>query len=144
MSKVIECNIRELADIERAKKDKIYPAGCTLIQLSATHGQMVYMMTDQHVDGRYAVVMPHENVTGRYLYISIENVWEDFFHGAKTGINLMISALDSLVVYYDTSASGQRTTIELYEAIEKQMQLENSLINGYKQVKETMLDKMLL
>lgn len=144
MSKVIECNIRELADIERAKKDKIYPAGCTLIQLSATRGQMIYLPTDQHVDGKYAVVLPHDNVNGRYLYISIENVWEDFFCRVKTGINLMISALDSLVVYYDRSTSGQQTTIDLYEAIEKQMQLENNLINGYKQVKETMLDKMLL
>lgn len=48
----------DVASFERSKKDKVYPEGCTLIQVSATRGQMEYMKEPGTVEPKNGVIEP--------------------------------------------------------------------------------------
>ena len=60
-------NITELANIERSS-GKVYPAGCTLIQVSATNGQVLYHVEEAEIPTKYAVVTANDKVLPKYLY----------------------------------------------------------------------------
>ena len=60
-------NITELANIERSS-GKVYPAGCTLIQVDATNGQVLYHVEEAEVPAKYAVVTANDKVLPKYLY----------------------------------------------------------------------------
>lgn len=62
--------ITELANIERSS-GKVYPAGCTLIQISATNGQVLYHAEEEEVPAKYAVVTANDKVLPKYLYHAI-------------------------------------------------------------------------
>ena len=57
-AKTVRCKLPDVATYERAKKGKVYPKGCTLLQVSATKGQLVYLHEDQTVDSKYCVIEP--------------------------------------------------------------------------------------
>ena len=46
--------ITEVAEVERAVKGKVYPAGCTLIALSATKPEPEYAPDSGEIETRYA------------------------------------------------------------------------------------------
>ena len=62
-------NLLDLVDIERSKKNKLYPADSILIQLSATRGQMQYMNKSGPADAKYGVMMlKNKDINPRYLF----------------------------------------------------------------------------
>lgn len=58
LTKHKQVRITDVAELERAKKNKIYEKGCTLIQISATDGQVVYLENTGNVGVQYLVVIP--------------------------------------------------------------------------------------
>lgn len=71
--------IIKLATIERAQ-DKIYPAGCTLIPLSASAPELVrFLDTASAVENRFAVVIPNEKVIPEFLFITVQRASARFF-----------------------------------------------------------------
>ena len=58
-------NITELANIERSS-GKVYPAGCTLIQVSATRGQVLYHAEEAEIPSHYAVFFPNDKAFHLY------------------------------------------------------------------------------
>ena len=46
----------DIAEWERAKKGFVYPAGCTIIQVSATKGEVHYLTKKSEVEPKYVVV----------------------------------------------------------------------------------------
>ena len=61
----------DVATIERSKKNQEYDAGCTLLQVSATRGEVVYHHGG-YVDSKYAVIRPKNNIVPLYLYCVIK------------------------------------------------------------------------
>ena len=81
--------LKELAEIERGK-NKIYPAGCTLIPLSASSLELIKYMPDaDEIGGRFAVVIPHEGVVPEYLFIRKRRKTPVFRHGDIRRVHLI-------------------------------------------------------
>ena len=90
----------EVATIERAKKGKDYPAGVTLVQLSASRGQVV-----KHPGGEaksmYAVIeaKPDGPMTPAFLYWYMSNSMPAYVDRMLTGLNIQADALASYPVH---------------------------------------------
>ena len=93
-----EVKLIDIADIERAKKGKMYDAGCVIIQVSATDGQIYVLDEIQEVETKYAVIIPKIDVNGFYLKIAIEKELPKFLHQNQTGMNLQMDSFNVLKI----------------------------------------------
>ena len=123
--------ITEVAEVERAVKGKIYPAGCTLIALSATKPEPEYAPDSGEIDTRYAVIMP-KKIEPEYLFEAVKWEMPEFLHKHRTGINLQFSELKHLKV----AVIGKEDQLAWMRAIKKL----NDQINETQQEIETMKD----
>lgn len=138
-----KANIYELADIERAVKGKIYPAGCTLIPLSAATSTPNKLTTDEgEIETRYAVVQPHIDVNPVYLFAIIEREYPHFKAKYMTTINLQFGQLKNLEVEYHPNKKTQNRIAELLEAAEKLSKKEKYVIEKLKKEKAYFLGTM--
>lgn len=131
-------NILDIAHIERAVSDKIYPAGSIKIQLSATRGKIEFMEKQEMVESKYAVVEPFTDIDKKYLFISIQSQWERFLHKYKTGLNIQIEILKQLNVPIHNKET-QKYIVNAFEIQEQTYQKEYELVNAYKDMKKTYL-----
>lgn len=93
-----EVKLIDVADIERAKKGKMYDAGCVIIQVSATDGQIYVLNEIQEVETKYAVIIPKKDVNGFYLKAAIEKELPKFLHQNQTGMNLQMDSFNVLKI----------------------------------------------
>lgn len=140
--RMAEVKIDDIAQVERAKNGKIYPAGCTLIALSATKGEVEYLEEDGEVETRYAVIIPDKQVvSGRYLYCALCYIFPEFLHKHRTGINLQFDELRFLkVAVY--SLEDQQKFVEKLEQIDRRIRQEDEIIIKTKDLKQSMLERL--
>ncbi|CYU77385.1 hypothetical protein HO662_02765 [Streptococcus suis] len=133
--------ITELASIERSS-GKVYPAGCTLIQISATRGQVLYHAEEAEVPAKYAVVTANDKVLPKYLYHIISFQADAFFHAIQTGLNIQIDTLNEMKLKIHTDLEKQAEIVKHLDVIKKMEAKEEATIELLKQVKQTNLNKM--
>ena len=134
-------NITELANIERSS-GKNYPAGCTLIQVDATNGQVLYNAEEAEVPKKYAVVTANDKVLPKYLYHMISFQADVFFHAIQTGLNIQIESLNEMKLKIHTDLDKQAEIVKYLDVIEKMEAKEEKTIELLKQEKQTNLNKM--
>ncbi len=134
-------NITELANIERSS-GKVYPAGCTLIQVSATRGQVLYHAEEAEIPAKFAVVTANDKVLPRYLYHMISFQADAFFHAIQTGLNIQIESLNEMKLKIYTDLEKQAEIVRYLDAIEKMEASEEAIIELLKQAKQTNLSEM--
>ena len=134
-------NITELANIERSS-GKIYPAGCTLIQVSATNGQVLYHVEEAKIPAKYAVVTANDKVFPKYLYHMISFQADAFFHAIQTGLNIQIDSLSEMKLKIHTEMEKQAEIVRYLDIIEKMESEEETTIELLKQAKQTNLSEM--
>lgn len=133
--------ITELASIERSS-GKVYPAGCTLIQISATNGQVLYHDKETEVPAKYAVVTANDRVLPKYLYHMISFQADAFFHAIQTGLNIQLEALSEMKLKVHTDLEKQAEIVSYLDVIEKMEASEEATIELLKQAKQTSLSEM--
>ena len=134
-------NITELANIERSS-GKIYPAGCTSIQVSATNGQVLHHAEDAEVPAKYAVVTANDKVLPKYLYHMISFQADVFFHAIQSGLNIQMDTLDEMKLKIHTDLEKQAEIVKYLDVIEKMETSEETTIELLKQAKQTNLSDM--
>lgn len=136
--------LSELASIERAQKDKIYPSGCTLIPLSAASHKLIrYLEEAEKVDSRYAVAIPKGQVIPKFLHIIIKMAAPRFFHTYQTGMNLQIDILlEYYRVKYIPDVNKQREIAQAVLLVEQQERLELQEIERLKALKKRHMKMM--
>lgn len=134
-------NVTELASIERSS-GKVYPAGCTLIQISATNGQVLYHDKDGEVPAKYAVITANDRVLPKYLYHMISFQADAFFHAIQTGLNIQLEALSEMKLKVHTDLEKQAEIVSHLDVIEKMEASEEATIALLKQAKQTSLNEM--
>jgi restriction endonuclease S subunit len=134
-------NVTELATIERSS-GKIYPAGCTLIQVSATNGQVLYHVEEAEIPAKYAVVTANDKVLPKYLYHMISFQADAFFHAIQTGLNIQLEALSEMKLKVHTDLEKQAEIVRYLDIIEKMEAKEETTIELLKQAKQTNLSEM--
>ncbi|NQH33557.1 hypothetical protein HO665_04845 [Streptococcus suis] len=133
--------ITELASIERSS-GKVYPAGCTLIQISATRGQVFYHAEEKEIPSHYAVFLPNDKVLPKYLYHMISFQADAFFHAIQTGLNIQMDTLNEMKLKIHTDLKKQAEIVKYLDVIEKMEAKEEATIELLKQAKQTHLSKM--
>ncbi|HEM4056591.1 TPA: restriction endonuclease subunit S [Streptococcus suis] len=133
--------ITELASIERSS-GKVYPAGCTLIQVSATNGQVLYHAEEAEVPAKYAVITANDKVLPKYLYHMISFQAGAFFHAIQTGLNIQMDTLNEMKLKIHTDLEKQAEIVRHLDVIEKMEAKEEATIELLKQAKQTHLSEM--
>lgn len=133
--------ITELASIERSS-GKVYPAGCTLIQVSATNGQVLYHAEEAEVPAKYAVVTANDKVLSKYLYHMISFQADAFFHAIQTGLNIQMDTLNEMKLKIHTDLEKQAEIVKHLDVIEKMEAKEEATIELLKEAKQTHLSEM--
>ena len=134
-------NITELAKIERSS-GKVYPAGCTLIQVSATRGQVLYHGEEAEIPAKYAVITANDKVLPKYLYHMISFQADAFFHAIQTGLNIQIDSLNEMKLKIHADLEKQAEIVRYLDVIEKMESKEEATIELLKQAKQTNLSDM--
>lgn len=136
-------NIYDIADIERAVKGKIYPAGCTLIPLSAaTSTPNKYMKEPGEVETRYAVAIPKDGVNSKYLFISIERAYEHFKYRYMTTINMQFGQLRHLELDYHEDGKVQDEIVRMVQEAERLERKEQEIVEHLQAQKKYFLRTM--
>lgn len=136
-------NIYDIADIERAVKGKIYPAGCTLIPLSAaTSTPNKYMKEPGDVETRYAVAIPKDGVNSKYLFIAIERAYERFKYRYMTTINMQFGQLKHLELDYHEDGKVQDEIVRMVEEAERLERKEQAIVEHLQAQKKYFMGTM--
>lgn len=133
----------DIATVERSKKGKIYKAGSSLIQLSATRGQMEYMNEDGKVDAKYGVIIPKsKSINTKYLYLMISMAMPGFLQVYQTGLNVATDVFRYMEIMIHDDIELQNEIVTMFNKLEE---LERNLIadiERWKDVKKFHLDGM--
>ena len=135
--------LSELATVERAQANKVYPDGCILIQISATKGQTIYLEKPKAVEPNYAVVIPNDNLVPRYLYFAISNEIEHFMARYKQGLNIVCEDISFMDVHW-MRKEYQYVVVALLDVIEMLIEIEIKIIELLKLMKSYFLDQMFI
>ncbi|HEM5267945.1 TPA: restriction endonuclease subunit S [Streptococcus suis] len=133
--------ITELASIEQSS-GKVYPAGCTLIQISATRGQVLYHAEEAEIPSHYAVFLPNDKVLPKYLYHAISFQAGHFIYTVQTGLNIQMGTLNEMKLKIHTDLEKQAEVVRYLDVIEKMEAKEEATIELLKQAKQTHLSEM--
>ena len=131
-------NITEVAQFERANKRKIYRKGVTLIQVSATKGDVLQLEEDGLVESKYVVVESKGQILPDYLFFAIKHAFPPFFHKWRTGLNLQVSNIAKLEICFDDDVEVQKQFIREIKAILKLKKAYEEEIKVYEDVKKDM------
>lgn len=134
--------ICEVCTMERAKPEKEYAGGSTLVQLSATRGNVEFLEKSGTVACHYAVLSPRNGFRGRYVYHSIEKAFPEFIYKYQTGINLQFDTLKDLVIPVHRSVETQKYVEDVMVTIDGLVQKEQAACDGYNMVKQFYLRTM--
>lgn len=136
-------NIYDIADIERAVNGKIYPAGCTLMPLSAAQSSpLIYHSERGTVETRYAVIQPHEDVNSEYLFTIIERAYPRFKSKYMTTINMQFGQLKFLMVDYHPDRQTQDYVADMVHQVHALEEQERKIIEELKEQKRYYLGTM--
>lgn len=132
--------ITEIAEVERAQNERVYPAGCTLIALSATKPEPEYTTEARKIDSRYAVIIP-QKIHPEYLFEAVKWELPEFLHRHRTGINLQFSELKHLSIAVITEKE-QIAWMKVIGKLNDQIEKEKKEISRMKDMKAWYLDNM--
>ena len=136
-----EVKLIDIADIERAKKGKMYDAGCVIIQVSATDGQIYVLSEVQEVETKYAVIIPKESINGYYLKVAIERELLKFLHQNQTGMNLQMDSFKALKIKLHNRET-QDYLEQIFKKYDDCLEKEREIIDELKDMKKYYLANM--
>ena len=133
--------LEDVAIWERSKKDKVYPAGSTLIQVSATTGNTEYLTKPSKVESKYAVITANEGVNARYLNIVINKNVDHFISKYRAGLNIQIDDLKHMDIQLHDKETQDVVVMyieKIENEIDKELKLKNTCIKTKKRFTEDM------
>lgn len=140
-------SIVEIATVERAVAKKIYPAGTTLIRMSAVKGYMEdtvlkYVEEPGEIDSKYCCIVPNENIIRpRVMFGLIGTVLDEYMHTYVSGMNIQAKDFRFLEIPVAPMAEQIELEKQLNRLDEEEKQTQK-LITALKDFKTIMLDHM--
>lgn len=140
-------SIVEIATVERAVAKKIYPAGTTLIRMSAVKGYMEdavlkYVEEPGEIDSKYCCIVPNENIIRpRVMFELIGTVLDEYMHTYVSGMNIQAKDFRFLEIPVAPMAEQIELEKQLNRLDEEEKQTQK-LITALKNFKTIMLDHM--
>ena len=140
-------SIVEIATVERAVAKKIYPAGTTLIRMSAVSGYLQdavlkYVEEPGEIDSKYCCIVPNENIIRpRILFELIGTVLDEYMHTYVSGMNIQAKDFKFLEIPVAPMAEQIELEKQLNRLDEEEKQTQK-MITALKDFKAIMLDHM--
>lgn len=133
--------LTDVATFERAITGKVYPAGTTIIQISATRGQTIYLDSARTIEPHYVAVIPIDEVEPYYLFIVITKEMPSFCSKHQTGLNIQADAFKHMTIDVHDK-DGQSYLATAYRLLEQMEEQEKNTIKALERFKQSMLQKM--
>lgn len=140
-------SVAEIATVERAVAKKIYPAGTTLIRMSAVNSYtgddvLKYLEKPGEAESKYCRIVPNENVIRpRVLFGLIDTVLDKYMHMYISGMNIQAKDFRFLEIPVLPMAEQIELEKQLNRLDEEEKQTQK-LITALKDFKAIMLDHM--
>lgn len=140
-------SIVEIATVERAVAEKIYPAGTTLIRMSAVNSYtgddvLKYLEKPGEAESKYCCIVPDENVIRpRILFGLIDTVLDEYMHTYVSGMNIQAKDFKFLEIPVAPMAEQIELEKQLNRLDEEEKQTQK-MITALKDFKTIILDRM--
>lgn len=131
----------DIASIERAK-NKEYCPGVTIVQISATRGQVEYVDEARKIRNQYVVLKPCDKFDSKYFYFAVKNSADEFFYKFQTGLNMKIEEFKHMELDVEDDINIQKEQVKNMEIIERAILLSEQELSEVKEFKNTMLSKL--
>ncbi len=135
--------LKDVAMWEVSRKDKEYPKGCSLVQVSATKGEVEYLTESRKVDRKYAVVIPNKDINPKYLNIVIKRNIDSFIAKYRAGLNIQMNDLKHLNIQLHNRET-QNMIAKHVETLEREEENIKKEIQLYNTVKSRFLKDLLM
>ena len=132
--------LSEVATISSVRKGDVYPKGSTLIQISASNGEVCYLESDSSVDSKYAVIQSL-GLNDKYLNVILNKNISKFIHNYKQGLNISKHDLQYLPIEIVSDDLIEKLTNVIW-LVNQQMDNIQSEIELLKELKKGFLQKM--
>lgn len=142
--------LKEIANIERVKKDKIYPKNTIYIRVSACNNHSKedkFHITKEEgiLETKYAVILPKVEIEPLYLLTSLEDNVDRFFSRyVGTNINIQVDTLNNFELQYDDDLEKQKLFSDMLSLIIEMEQQEQQIIDDLKDSKQYYLTNMFI
>lgn len=133
--------LEDVADFERAKKDKVYPAGTSTLQISATRGQIGYLEAPGTVATKDVAIIPQAGINPRYFNIVLQKGVERFMQKYATGLNIREREVGNFEICLHNTDT-QKAVAEMVMFSENQAEIIEAQIKQLKELKKNALANM--
>lgn len=140
-------SIMDIAIVERAVSKKIYPAGTTLIRMSAVKGfaeenVFEYIEEPREIESKYCCIVPDtDKIRPRVMHGLIGMVLEEFMQAYVSGMN--IQARDFKFLEIPVPSMPEQIELEKQLTIlDEEEKRTRRIIEGLKDFKTVMLEHM--
>ncbi|MYV14850.1 restriction endonuclease subunit S [Ligilactobacillus salivarius] len=133
--------LEDVAEYARAKQGKIYPAGTSTLQISATRGGIGFLSEPGYVHTKNVAIIPQAGIDPLYFNIAMQRNIDLFMHKYATGINIQEHEVGKFPIYlhdYET----QKAIVSMFRQLEHEMAVERDTVNALKDLKSNMLKNM--
>ena len=139
--------LTDIADVDRAQKGKIYPAGTIYVQVSATpkYTDEIWNILKQsgELPGKFAVIFPKIEIIPAYLVLALTKntaEWQTRFIG--DAINISMELFKDLKVVYHPEIEVQTEVLRKISVVDKAIEFESQQVKLNKEAKSFFLQKM--
>lgn len=136
-------NLKNIATMERAKSGKVYKAGATLIQISATRGQTEFHLKDGEVEAKFLVIEPKADINPEYFFISFNRQLPRFLSRYQTGLNIQPKVFEFMEIPIHPREE-QDSIVNHVREVDKAAEQEEQVIEMLKTLKKHALSDMFL
>lgn len=133
--------LEDVAEYARAKQGKIYPAGTSTLQISATRGGIGFLSEPGYVHTKNVAIIPQTGIDPLHFNIAMQRNIDLFMHKYATGINIQEHEVGKFPIYlhdYET----QKAIVAMFRQLEHEMAVERDTVNALKDLKNNMLSNM--
>lgn len=133
--------LEDVAEYARAKQGKVYPAGTTTLQISATRGDIGFLFEPGYIHTKNVAIIPQTGIDPLYFNIAMQRNIDLFMHKYATGINIQEHEVGKFPIYlhdYET----QKSIVLMFRQLEHEMEVERDTVNALKDLKNNMLKNM--
>nr|DAH10881.1 MAG TPA: hypothetical protein [Caudoviricetes sp.] len=133
--------LEDVAEYARAKQGKLYPAGTTTLQISATRGDIGFLFEPGYIHTKNVAIIPQTGIDPLYFNIAMQRNIDLFMHKYATGINIQEHEVGKFPIYlhdYET----QKAIVAMFRQLEHETAVERDTVSALKDLKSNMLKNM--
>lgn len=137
-----KCKLTEIATVERAQSNRVYPSGTVYIQVSATNGQVHQLTKNGTIEGKYATIIPKTHINPSYFYIAVKKAVPYFLARYKSTINIQMKDFEMFDIDIHNDPDTQQYIADVMEVMSTAEAEEENYIELLKEAKRLALGTM--